>query len=95
MFVFGYAFAKAVKPAIIIQTSTYRKSGFDGSTAAAVKGPMLFFFEGKANGTRNRTTTDKEAEHRMAGTARCRTADHPGAGGLFCAGDGLRHLHHV
>ena len=36
--------AKAVKPAIIIHTSTYRKSGFDGSTAAAVKGPMLFFF---------------------------------------------------
>ena len=34
--------AKAVKPAII-HTSTYRKSGFDGSTAAAVKGPMLFF----------------------------------------------------
>ena len=28
----------------------------------------------------------------MAGTARRRTADHPGAGGLFCAGDGLWHL---
>ena len=37
------ALAKAVKPAIIIQTSTYRKSGFDGSTAAAVKGPYAVF----------------------------------------------------
>ena len=35
--------AKAVKPAIIVQTSAYQRSGFDGSTAAAVKGPMLFF----------------------------------------------------
>ena len=36
--------AKAVKPAIIIQTSTYRKSGFDGGAAAAVKGPYAVFF---------------------------------------------------
>ena len=37
------ALAKAVKPAII-QTSTYRKSRFDGGTAAAVKGPYAVFF---------------------------------------------------
>ena len=37
------ALEKAVKPAIIIQTSTYRKSGFDGGTAAAVKGTCAIF----------------------------------------------------
>ena len=39
----GATLAKAVKPAIIIRASTYRKSGFDGGTAAAVKGPCAIF----------------------------------------------------
>ena len=38
------ALAKAAKSAIIIHTSTYQRSGFDGGTAAAVKGPCAIFF---------------------------------------------------
>lgn len=62
------------------------------SVAMRPKRKTASYFEGKTNGICNRTTIDKAAEHRMAGTACRRTADHPGAGGLFCAGDGLWHL---
>ena len=59
------------------------------SAAMRPKRKPASYFEEKANGTRNRTTIDKAAEHRMAGTACRRTADHSGAGGLFCAGDNM------
>lgn len=87
------ALANAVKP-VIIQASTYRRNGFFCGSAAAAEGPCEIF-EGKTNGTCDRTTIDTAAEPRLAGPAcRC-TPDHPGAGGLFCAWHGLRHLRAV